>query len=111
MTAALTLTLGTPVYVVSTDCRRGWGMAVVPPSVNASPFAAHHERLPQHPDGWELTLTCRNQTTGKPWKVDRAPVLKEFGDIYKRLEKRLEPSWSTRNNERRARRTSGMRTG
>ena len=69
MTAALTLTLGTPVYVTAADGRRGWGIAVVPPSVHASLFAAHHKRLLQHPDGWELTLTCRNETTGEPWRV------------------------------------------
>ena len=74
MTAALTLTLGTPVYVTSTDSRRGWGIAVVPPAVQASLFAAHHKRLLQHPDGWELTLTCRNETTGEPWKVGNSSL-------------------------------------
>ena len=37
--------------------------------------------------------------------------LKEFGDIYKRLEKRLDPSQSTRNTGSGTRPTSGMRTG
>ena len=69
MTAALTLTLGVPVYVTAADSRRGWGIAVVPPAVHASLFASHHKRLLQHPYGWELSLTCRNESTGEPWRV------------------------------------------
>ena len=69
MTATLTLTLGTPVYVTAQDSRRGWGIAVIPSAVHASLFATHHKRLLQHPDGWELTLTSRNEVTGEPWRI------------------------------------------
>ena len=74
MTAALTLTLGVPVYVTAADSRRGWGIAVIPPAVHASLFASHHKRLLQHPDGWELSLTCRNESTGEPWRVGNSSL-------------------------------------
>ena len=74
MTAALTLTLGVPVYVTAADSRRGWGVAVIPPAVHASLFASHHKRLLQHPDGWELSLTCRNESTGEPWRVGNSSL-------------------------------------
>ena len=69
MTATLTLTLGTPMYVAAQDSRRGRGIAVVPSAVHSSLFAAHHKRLLRHLDGWELTLTSRNEVTGEPWRV------------------------------------------
>ena len=96
MTAALTSTLGTPVYVTSQDSRRRWGIAVVPPSVHASLFLAHHKRLLQHPDGWELTLTCRNETTGEPWRTrvssltDPPPQRPHSSHISKRF--RVDPT-------------------
>ena len=68
MAAALTLTLGTPVYVTPHDSRRGWGIAVVSAAVHASLFAAHQQRQLQHPDGWELTLSGKN-SPGEPWRV------------------------------------------
>ena len=66
MTAALTLTIGTPVYITSQDIQRAWGIAVVPPSIHASLFSAQDERLLQHPYGLVLTPTCGNETTGEP---------------------------------------------
>ena len=69
MTATLTLTLGTPVYVTAQDNRRGWGIAVIPSAVHTSLFATQHNRPLQHPDGWELTLTSRNEVTGEPLRI------------------------------------------
>ena len=42
--------------------------------------------------------------------LQQAEYLKEFGDIYKRLEKRLNPSQSTKSSGRGTRATSGTRT-
>ena len=106
MTAALTLTLGTPVYVTSQDIRRGWGIAVVPPTIHASLFSAHHTRLLQHPDGWELTLSCRNEITGEPWKVGNGtltdPPSQRPGPPRGSKRVRLEPPPSPRRTSKRA---------
>ena len=45
-----------------------------------------------------------------PDGLQQSEYLKEFGDIYKRLEKRLEPSSSTKISGRGTRATSGTRT-
>ena len=67
MTATLTPALGTPVYVTPQDSQRGWGIKVVPAPVHASLFVAQPTRQLSHPDGWELTLSSKNEVTGEPW--------------------------------------------
>ena len=54
-----------------------------------------------------------NITTIRPLdRLQQVEYVKEFGDIYKRLEKRLvNPPWLTRNSRSGTRLTSGMRTG
>ena len=54
----------------------------------------------------DLNMTMIRPVDG----LQQAEYLKEFGDIYKRLEKRLEPSWSTKSSGRGTRATSGKRT-
>ena len=54
----------------------------------------------------DLNMTMTRPLDG----LQQSKYLKEFGDIYKRLEKRLEPSWSTKISGRGTRATSGTRT-